>query len=85
MTGELREDRRIQKTRQLLADSLGQLMREKEHDAITIQDIIDKANVGRSSNDPQHPWVSTCHTCSIIWQNMAGLLKEAFPTGFNPL
>jgi len=43
------EDRRIQKTKQLLADSLGQLMREKEYDAITIQDIIDKANVGRST------------------------------------
>jgi hypothetical protein len=49
MTGELQEDRRIQKTKQLLADSLGQLMREKEYDAITIQDIIDKANVGRST------------------------------------
>lgn len=49
MTGELPEDRRIQKTKQLLADSLGQLMREKEYDAITIQDIIDKANVGRST------------------------------------
>jgi hypothetical protein len=49
MTGDLREDRRIQKTKKLLADSLGQLMREKEFDAITIQDIIDKANVGRST------------------------------------
>ncbi|AEW01244.1 hypothetical protein A4D02_35710 [Niastella koreensis] len=49
MTGDLQEDRRIQKTKQLLADSLGQLMREKEYDAITIQDIIDKANVGRST------------------------------------
>ncbi|SEP38177.1 transcriptional regulator, TetR family [Niastella yeongjuensis] len=49
MTGDLREDRRIQKTKKLLADSLGQLMREKEYDAITIQDIIDKANVGRST------------------------------------
>jgi len=49
MTGDLQEDRRIQKTKKLLADSLGQLMREKEYDAITIQDIIDKANVGRST------------------------------------
>ena len=49
MTGDLPEDRRIQKTKHLLADSLGQLMREKEYDAITIQDIIDKANVGRST------------------------------------
>jgi AcrR family transcriptional regulator len=49
MTGELPEDRRIQKTKRLLADSLGLLMREKEYEAITIQDIIDKANVGRST------------------------------------
>jgi hypothetical protein len=49
MTGDQQEDRRIQKTKQLLADSLGQLMREKEYDAITIQDIVDKANVGRST------------------------------------
>jgi hypothetical protein len=49
MTGDLQEDRRIQKTKKLLADSLGQLMREKEYDAITIQDIVDKANVGRST------------------------------------
>jgi hypothetical protein len=49
MTEELQEDRRIQKTKQLLADSLSQLMREKEFDTITIQDIVDKANVGRST------------------------------------
>lgn len=49
MTGDLQEDRRIQKTKKLLADSLARLMREKEYDAITIQDIIDKANVGRST------------------------------------
>ncbi|MFL5745117.1 MAG: TetR/AcrR family transcriptional regulator [Niastella sp.] len=49
MTEDLQEDRRIQKTKQLLADSLSQLMREKEYDAITIQDIVDKANVGRST------------------------------------
>ncbi|MBO9201550.1 MULTISPECIES: TetR/AcrR family transcriptional regulator [Niastella] len=49
MKEDLSEDRRIQKTKKLLADSLGQLMREKEYDAITIQDIIDKANVGRST------------------------------------
>lgn len=43
------EDRRIQKTKKLLADSLAQLMEEKEFEAITIQDIIDRANVGRST------------------------------------
>lgn len=48
MTGK-QEDRRIQKTKKLLADSLAQLMVEKGFEAITVQDIIDKANVGRST------------------------------------
>ena len=42
-------DRRIQRTRQLLLDSLIKLILEKGYDAITVQDIIDRANVGRST------------------------------------
>jgi len=42
-------DRRIQRTRQLLLDALIQLIQEKEYEAITIQNIIDRANVGRST------------------------------------
>jgi AcrR family transcriptional regulator len=44
-----REDRRTVKTKQYLADALKQLILEKDYDNITIQDIIDRANVGRST------------------------------------
>ena len=42
-------DRRIQRTRQLLQDALVSLILEKGYQKITIQDIIDRANVGRST------------------------------------
>ncbi|WP_185897382.1 TetR/AcrR family transcriptional regulator [Paenibacillus zeisoli] len=47
--GEKKEDRRVQRTRNMLYDALFDLMIEKGYDAITIQDIIDRANVGRST------------------------------------
>ncbi len=42
-------DRRIQRTRQLLLDSLIKLILEKGYETITVQDIIDRANIGRST------------------------------------
>jgi AcrR family transcriptional regulator len=42
-------DRRIQKTRMLLSNALISLIIEKGYDAVTVQDIIDRANVGRST------------------------------------
>jgi AcrR family transcriptional regulator len=42
-------DRRIQKTLQLLQSALAKLVEEKEYKDITIQEILDRANVGRST------------------------------------
>lgn len=42
-------DRRINRTRALLFQSLSELMLEKRYEEITVQDIIDRANVGRST------------------------------------
>lgn len=42
-------DRRVQKTRKLLSDALVALILEKGYDEVSIQDIIDRANVGRST------------------------------------
>ena len=42
-------DRRVQKTRKLLQDALIELVTEKSYETVTIQEILDKANVGRST------------------------------------
>src|SRR5688572_3412972 len=42
-------DRRVQKTRKLLQDALIELVAEKGYEAVTIREILDKANVGRST------------------------------------
>jgi AcrR family transcriptional regulator len=43
------QDRRVQRTRQLLQDALVSLMIEKGYEETTVQDIIDRANVGRAT------------------------------------
>ena len=42
-------DRRIQKTRNLLREALVSLIHEKDYDAIPVREILDRANVGRST------------------------------------
>ena len=45
----LKTDRRSQRTQRLLHEALMTLMQEKRYDDITVQDIIDQADVGRST------------------------------------
>jgi AcrR family transcriptional regulator len=42
-------DRRVQKTRKLLQDALVDLVSEKGFESVTVQEVLDKANVGRST------------------------------------
>ena len=42
-------DRRVRKTRQLLTEALIHLVIEKGYDRVTVQDIIDRADIGRST------------------------------------
>lgn len=42
-------DRRVQRTRQLLQEALVALILEKGYEALTVQDVLDRANVGRST------------------------------------
>ena len=42
-------DRRTQRTRKALQEALISLMFEKSYDAILIQEILDRANIGRST------------------------------------
>jgi AcrR family transcriptional regulator len=42
-------DRRVQKTRKLLQDALIELVAEKGYESVSIREILDNANVGRST------------------------------------
>ncbi|MCH7586414.1 MAG: TetR family transcriptional regulator, partial [Acidobacteria bacterium] len=48
MTNERPPDRRVRRTKQRLDDALESLIIEKGYDKITVQDLIDRADVGRS-------------------------------------
>lgn len=47
--GKGKEDRRIIRTKQLLHEALLELIIERGYEGITVQHIIDQANVGRST------------------------------------
>lgn len=42
-------DRRVARTRKLLHDALHSLLRERDYDSITVTQILERANVGRSA------------------------------------
>src|SRR5260221_11237122 len=44
-----KRDRRTRKTRQILRDTLLTLLKEKRYDDISVQDIIERADVARST------------------------------------
>lgn len=46
---EKREDRRIGRTRRLMQEALMTLIVEKGYESVTVQDILDRADVGRST------------------------------------
>ena len=49
------QDRRSQRTRQALIDALMTLLAVRNYDAISIKDIVDQANVGRSTFYAHYP------------------------------
>jgi AcrR family transcriptional regulator len=49
MSDPARPDRRVRRTRRNLADALITLIVERGYDRITVQDILDRADVGRST------------------------------------
>ena len=48
-TGTEAGNRQVQKTLNLLRNALSDLIREKDYDAITVREILERANVGRST------------------------------------
>ena len=49
MNQQVKLDRRVIRTRQLLRDALMELILEDGYDAVTVQDIAERANVGRAT------------------------------------
>jgi AcrR family transcriptional regulator len=49
LPGKQIKDRRIQKTQKLLHEALFSLIHEKNYDSIVVKEILDHANVGRST------------------------------------
>ncbi len=49
LTANPAKDRRIQKTQRLLREALASLIREKPYNSIVVKQILDHANVGRST------------------------------------
>jgi len=44
-----KQDRRSQRTRRQVRSAMTDLLREKRYDAITVQDLLDRADIGRST------------------------------------
>ena len=70
-------DRRVERTRELLQKALIELISERGYDAITIQDIVDRAQVGRTTfylhyNSKDELFLS-CHE-AIVREFHLGLL-----------
>src|SRR5260221_6369465 len=66
VTVEQSEDRRIHKTKRLLREALFSLIGEKDYDSIVVKEILDRADVGRSTfyahfNDKDELLVSGIH------------------------
>ncbi len=85
-----RIDRRVQRTRQLLNRALMGLIVEKGYDSVTVQDIIDRANLGRSTfyahyQDKEDLLLSGIDEVvhSLIWGNEA-TSKDGHRKGLPP-
>jgi AcrR family transcriptional regulator len=46
---QAKQDRRSQRTRRLVSSAMMELLLEKRYDAITVQDMLDRAGIGRST------------------------------------
>ena len=76
--GSRKVDRRIQRTRQLLDDALIELILEKGYDKITVQNIADQANVGRST------FYAHCLDKDDLMEKSVNLMMEEFGSHFLP-
>lgn len=80
-----RTDRRILRTRELLQQALVTLVSERRYEAITVQDIVDRANVGRTTfylhYTNKHELFMGCHEAIVAAFNFgpeSRLSREQF-------
>lgn len=79
----LKTDRRSQRTQQILHEALMSLMQDKRYDDITVQDIIDRANVGRSTFYAHYQDKEDLMTSGLmhLMQIMSGFVGAPSKTG----
>ena len=70
-----KQDRRSQRTRQLVTSALLELLSEKSYEAITIQDILDRAGIGRSTFYSHYFDKEDVHA-SMIEQMLKGMAQQ---------
>src|SRR4051812_34005318 len=74
-----KSDRRTQRTREMLQKALIELIGERSYDAITVQEIVDRANVARATfyvhyNSKDDLFIG-CHE-AIVREFQSGLLRS---------
>jgi len=86
---EKKKDRRINRTRKLMQDSLMSLIVERGYENITVQDILDRADVGRSTfyahyRDKDELLLSWFEHLRTLFEQQQQDLLEARRTGRKP-
>ncbi len=70
-----KQDRRSQRTRQLVNSAMMELLSEKGYEAITVQDILDRAGIGRSTFYSHYFDKEDVHA-SMMEQMLAGMTQQ---------
>lgn len=84
------QDRRITKTRKAIYQAFLYLLNQKDYEAITVQEIIDLADVGRSTftaimRAKSYYWMSSAKSSFTICLSVlnTSLHKTTWPISFN--
>ena len=70
------KDRRVQKTKALLREALAALIHEKPYDDIVVKEVLDRANVGRSTF-----YTHFRHKDGLLLSGIQDMLRSARPAG----
>jgi AcrR family transcriptional regulator len=70
-----KQDRRSQRTRQLVTTAMLELLREKRYEEITVQDILDRSGVGRSTFYSHYFDKEDVHA-SMMEQMLKGMTRQ---------